>query len=385
MTGLIVHEWIEKQGGAEKVLDNMVKTFPDSDIACLWNDAPERFSQNSVLESWMSKTPLRKKKPLALPLMSATWRNWRVEVEYDWVLVSSYVFGHHARFPSAAGIPKKFVYVHTPARYIWAPELDPRGNSMAARAISPMLRQMDKTAAKDDSSLAANSQFVRERILRSWGRDARVIYPPVDVAYIQSVSDWSEHLSADEQGLLGSLPPVFLLGASRFVEYKGLDLVISAGELVDLPVVIAGSGPLEKYLLDRASTATIPVTVLRSPSNNLLYALYQRALAYLFPPIEDFGIMPIEAMAAGCPVLARSIGGTAETVSDGVSGFQLERFEGAELSSAIARVSTISRDEVGDSATKFDSSRFRASLSDWLTDAAVTTSRDGPQQSASMS
>ena len=371
MAGLIVHEWIEKVGGAERVLDNMVEKFPDSDIACLWNDFPERFEDNQVLESWMARTPLRRAKAVALPLMSATWRSWRAKREYEWVLASSYVFAHHARFTSRSEAPKKFVYVHTPARYIWAPELDPRGNSKVARAVSPALRAMDRLAAQDDSSLAANSQFVRERILLSWDRDSRVIYPPVNVKAIQSVAEWGDLLDSNEEAMLASLPQIFLLGASRFVEYKGLDIVISAGELVDLPVVIAGSGPLEAYLRERATNSKVPVSIINSPSDNFLYALYQRALAYVFPSVEDFGIMPVEAMAAGCPVLVNSLGGTSESVTDGVSGFQLDRFEGRELVSAVSRLGSLERRGVLDTALRFDASYFREELGSWMgTDAA---------------
>ena len=361
-----MHEWIEKQGGAERVLDNMVEEFPDADIACLWNDAPERFSNNRVFESWMSRTPLRAAKAVALPFMSPTWRNWRVEKEYEWVLASSYVFAHHARFKTRFETPKKFIYVHTPARYLWAPELDPRGNSLAVKMVAPILRQLDRSAARDESLLAANSEFVRERILLAWGRDSRVIYPPVDVTKIQSVEDWSSQLSDAERQIIDGLPNVFLLGASRFVAYKGLDAVMDAGAFVDLPVVIAGRGPSKSYLADHAASSSVPVTIVSAPSDNLLYALYQRALAYIFPPVEDFGIMPVEAMAAGCPVLVNSAGGTHESVKDGVGGFQVERFDGAELVSAVSRLGSLSRAAVKESAVRFDSSYFRGELSGWM-------------------
>ena len=366
MAGLIVHEWIEKRGGAERVLDKMVEQFPDSDIACLWDDDPNRFLNNRVFESWMARTPLRRAKALALPLMSATWRSWRATRDYEWVLASSYVFAHHARFATKLGNPKKFVYVHTPARYIWAPELDPRGNSKLARAVSPTLKAIDRIAARDNSLLAANSEFVKERILLSWDRDARVIYPPVDVKIIQKVKNWGERLNSVEHDLLDSLPAIFLLGASRFVAYKGLDVVIAAGESVDLPVVIAGSGPLEDFLKGRALEAKIPVTIINSPSDNLLYALYQRALAYVFPSIEDFGIMPVEAMAAGCPVLVNAVGGTSETVIDGVCGFQLDRFDGFDLSSAVDRISSLDRSAIVEAALRFDAAYFQEELADWM-------------------
>jgi len=229
-----------------------------------------------------------------------------------------------------------------------------------------MLRIQDRAAAKSDASLAANSKFIQERIASTWDRESRVIYPPVDVRRIGSVKDWREELSSVERDQLESLPKAFLLGASRFVQYKGLDKVIAIGEASDLPVVIAGSGPLEQALRERAESASVPVFMLRSPSDNMLFALYQLALAFVFPPVEDFGIMPVEAMAAGCPVLVNSTGGTSESVTEGLSGYHLERFEGKEVRAAVDKAASLDRSRVQESALRFDSSRFRTELEEWV-------------------
>jgi glycosyltransferase involved in cell wall biosynthesis len=371
MAGLIVHEWIEKLGGAERVLDAMVEAFPDSDIACLWNDAPERFPENHVMESWLARTPLRRAKALALPLMSSTWKTWRTKQEYDWLLVSSYAFAHHAHFQTKLTKPKKFIYAHTPARYLWAAELDPRGTSFPVRVTAPLLKAMDQAAARDESSIASNSKFVQERVQKSWHRESSIIYPPVDVSRIANVADWTIHLSAEEARILDTLPRTFVLGASRFVAYKGLEIVIRAGEAAGLPVVLAGQGPQESFLRERGAQATVPVTFLTAPSDSLLFSLYQRALVYVFPPIEDFGIMPVEAMAAGCPVIANATGGTSESVIDGLSGIQLEEFTTASLRAAIDRVDSLNPKKIREASRRFDASCFKANLTNWVSGGVV--------------
>ena len=141
-----------------------------------------------------------------------------------------------------------------------------------------------------------------------------MIYPPVDVEQIQSVADWRTRLDDEEAAQLAALPSSFLLGASRFIPYKRLDLVIQAGEAADLPVVLAGKGPERAALEAAAERASVPVHFVHAPSWALLFALYQQALLFVFPAVEDFGIMPVEAMAAGAPVLAQAVGGTSESV-----------------------------------------------------------------------
>jgi hypothetical protein len=188
MRDLIVHEWISPTGGSEKVLDRMVGVLPDAQVVCLWDDDPGRYPGRDVAESWVARTPLRGRKALSIPASLAAWRTLDVG-EVDRIVVSSHAFAHHARPLRRAVDARKFVYVHTPARYLWAPELDVRGSSAAVRAVSPLLRGIDRRRASEPSVIAANSRYVRDRIRASWDRDADVIYPPVDVERIQSVAD----------------------------------------------------------------------------------------------------------------------------------------------------------------------------------------------------
>ena len=365
MTGVLVHEWIAQAGGSENVLHAMSETFPEAPIQCLWNDSVGRFDPSRVHETWLARTPLRRSKAVSLPLMPLTWRVLR-DRGYDWALISSHAFAHHARFRGAPSSFRRMVYVHTPARYVWTRAFDARGNNPLARVASRALRPVDRRRAREGAEFAANSDFVRRRIKAAWGVEARVIHPPVDVERIQSVSDWRTELTSEQARTLASLPDEFVLGASRFIPYKRLEDVIRVGEAVGRPVVLAGRGPSAMDLAAAASAATVPVHFVDAPSAALLYALYQQTWLYAFPAIEDFGIMPVEAMAAGAPVLAQAEGGAAESVVPGETG-ALVRFDcpdevrrGAEVAVATDPSDRIAR------AKHFQLSTFRDEIAAWV-------------------
>lgn len=363
MAGIVVHEWLAKRGGSENVVEEIVATFPDAQLQSLWNDAPQRFTELSVAETWLARTPLRKSKALALPFMPTTWRHLGRN-EADWILCSSHLFSHHARFAGPAREAPKLVYAHTPARYIWTPELDARGNNFAARAARLPLQRLDRQRAQEAKAIAANSEFVRKRIQDCWNRDSVVIHPPVDVQAF--ADDPTANLTEEEEQVLETLPDTFLLGASRFIPYKRLDLVVSLGVASETPVVLAGDGPSLPELQALADQHPGLVHFVLKPSRALLSALYRRALAYVFPAIEDFGIMPVEAMATGTPVIARDFGGVAESVIHGVTGVHLNDFTGQAGREAVSLAATLHSEDAIARAWQFDKSVFRASLRTWV-------------------
>ncbi|VXC53353.1 glycosyltransferase [Plantibacter sp. T3] len=365
MAGLIIHEWIERHGGSENVVDEMAAVFPDADIHCLWSNAPDRFAGHTVSESWIARTPLRKSKAAALPFMPATWARTDVSAA-DFVLISSHAFAHHAGGRQPADGPQRFVYVHTPARYLWAPELDVRGGNLAARALAPALRRVDRKRAQDGATFAANSDYIRQRMERSWGVEAEVIHPPVRVEYLQSVPSWADRLSAEDAYLFSTLPSEYILGASRFVDYKRLDVAIRAGELAGLPVVLAGAGPQHAELQALADAATVPVIITTRPSDELLFALYQAASLLVFAAVEDFGIMPVEAMALGTPVLVVSEGGASESVLSLEGGIVLDTLNDDQLRRGAnsARELDMTRAQAA-AAGQFGTARFRQEVLAW--------------------
>lgn len=363
MAGLLAHEWLAVAGGSENVLEELIAQFPDADVEVLWNDAPARFP--TARESWIARTPLRRSKVLALPFMLGTWRMLSARRDYDWILVSSHLFAHHIRLRSATDTTK-LVYAHTPARYIWTPELDARGDHGIVRAASTLLRPVDRHRAREARAIAANSHFTRERILNTWERDSEVIYPPVDTETIRSIADWSVALEESDSSILNSLPDEFLLGASRLVPYKRLDLVLEAARATEMPVVIAGSGPEDATLRAKASTLGLRAHFVPRPSTELLYALYQRSTAFVFPSVEDFGIMPVEAMACGTPVIVPRVGGAAESVALLEGGAVVAGTGTSDWREALTTVSKIDRQLLGQRAEMLSRARFRSEIANWV-------------------
>lgn len=362
MSGIIVHEWLAPAGGSENVFGAIAEAFPDAERWCLWKESG-RF--DPIHETWLARTPLKGRKALALPLMPAVWRTLPKR-DADWVLTSTHLFAHHARFGRRATDAPKLVYAHTPARYIWVPELDARGDNLPARLVSRALKPLDRKRAQEPVAIAANSQFIADRIASTWERDAEVIYPNVDVARILA----EPQLSAVDELTLQHLPEQFVLGFSRFVPYKRLDAAIDAGRVSDLPVVLAGGGDDEGRLRDYAD-AVHPgkVTFILNPSDSLLSAILRRATLLAFAPVEDFGIIPVEAMAAGTPVLVNSVGGAVESVVDGVTGAHVHDWADlAEVRAAAERAASSSPEDCRARAQLFSSAVFARRIHDFVSD-----------------
>jgi glycosyltransferase involved in cell wall biosynthesis len=227
-------------------------------------------------------------------------------------------------------------YVYTPLRYAWDLDtyLDRSSWSLpariGARTLRPALRRWDLATARRPDMVVAISEAVAERIQRTWGRTSEVIYPPVDVAGIRP--------SGDDDG--------FLLVAARLLAYRRIDLAVEAATRSGRDLVVVGDGP-ERPRLEALAGPT--VRFLGRVDRERLVDLFRRCHAYLVPGIEDFGIAPVEAMAAGKPVVGIRAGGVAETVVDGQTGVlfgeqttddlveALERLDGVPIDPAACR------------------------------------------------
>lgn len=360
-TTLLAHEWIATAGGSENVFEQIRRAIPDHRAVCLWNDDPRRFP--GVEQSWLASSPLRGRKAHSLPFMSSAWNQVSL-ADVNRVLVSSHAFGHHLASRAAEhGIPS-FAYVHSPARYVWVPGLDARGNGLAGRAGRGYFRWLDRRKSSPDVAYAANSQFVSDRIEAAWQRTSTVVYPPVDIAAINDHAKQRALTSQDAQ-IAAQLPSEFILGASRFIEYKRLESAIDVGSLLDMPVVLAGAGPHESRVREYAAGADTPVVFLGRVSDSLLRELYQRASLFVFMAVEDFGIMPVEAIASGTPVLVNRSGGTTETVALTSGGAVADPDDLRDMATAAQSAMSVDICKATRLASTFSSSRFRDEITAW--------------------
>lgn len=360
MNGIIVHEWMERTGGAERVVQAMRVAYPQAEVLALWSDLEDA----QIRESWMGRSPLRHNKLLAIPAMLSTWRHQRAG-EADWAIVSSHLFAHHVRFHDAAELPK-YVYCHTPARYLWEPSLDTRGDSRFVRSAASIIKPIDRRRAQEAYGIAANSRFVAERIEKCWDRESAVIYPPVEVTELQRTKDWAHKVTGLETAVLDSLPDSYVLGASRFVSYKNLEFAIDVSEHAGIPAVIAGGGAHEGALRRRARHSKVPVYFVILPSDELLRAIMQKAIVFAFGAVEDFGIMPVEAMALGTPVICGRAGGVNETVAEGISGFHVDMALGSHLKQAVEMAASLVPETIAAHAHAFSRERFIEELKAWI-------------------
>lgn len=318
----IIHEWVAERAGSEKVFERLAAIFPTADLFSLTQEPGVELSTGGrdIATTFLDRPFFRRRRSIALPLMPLAWRALRHSSHHDVVITSSHAFAREFFRPAVHG--SHFCYVHAPMRYAWDRHLDPRTSS-AASVGAIALRWLDKRSVAHVKSFAANSRETQARVRRHYGIDSVVIHPPVAV-------DFFSRVERDVGG--------YLLAFGRFIEYKRFDLAIETAERVGMPLVIAGGGPLATALRARAATAGVSVTLEVRPSDDRLRQLLAGADALVFPGIEDFGIVPVEAQAAGVPVVGVAAGGLLDTVVHGETGWLCDQQTADSLAQGVREV-----------------------------------------------
>jgi glycosyltransferase involved in cell wall biosynthesis len=265
---------------------------------------------------------------------------------FDLVLSSNHACAKNVRtLPAALHV----CYCHTPMRYAWEEDfLEGEEVGRAMRLVLPpllaRLRRQDLAAAAGPDVFVANSAHVAERIERFYGRSAEVVHPPVDVDHYLG-------LRRD--------PSDYYLAFGRVVPYKRVDLAVAACERLGRALKVAGDGRALEAV--RAQAGGGGTEFLGKVSEAQRDRLLGGARALLFPGEEDFGIVPVEAQAAGLPVIAYGVGGAVETVLDGMTGVLYGERSAFALASGIERFERLALDEgaVRENARRFGRERFR--------------------------
>ncbi len=354
----LVHDYLNQMGGAERVLMAFHEIFPTAPIYTSIYD-PRRvdpaFQHMDIRTSFMQKLPLVKKhhQPF-LPLYPFAMETLDLR-DYDLILSSSSAF--------AKGIITKphtrhICYCHTPMRWCWNYEeyVEREQLGAIARGVLPFLitglRVWDQITAMRVDHFIANSPIVAERIHKYYRREAVVIPPPVEV----------KRFPFDPASEIED----YLLIVSRLIPYKRIDLAIEACNQLQLPLVIIGGGRDEERLRKLAGP-TIRFLG-RLPDQEVLH-YYTHCRALLFPGEEDFGITPLEAQAAGRPVIAYGAGGALASIVDGVTGVFFREQTASSLVEALASFHEqhFNPHVIRNHALEFDTPRFHRRILQFVT------------------
>lgn len=331
MKTALLHYWLTNVRGGEKVLAALGEMFPESDIFThAIADSMRAVFPGKVNESFIASLPFGRRKPQAyLPLMPAASRRFKLD-GYDLIISSESGPVKGIVKPTGA---KHICYCHTPMRYVWDMYDEYyREAGVLGKIAMPLfvryMRREDFKSAESVDQFVANSAFVAERIKRIYGRDSIVVHPPVDVAF------WGneEHKQGD-----------YYLFVGAPVKYKRLDLAVAACKKMGRELKVAGGG---------------------NCTDEELRNLYANARALIFPGIEDFGIVPVEAQAAGTAVLAYGVGGALETVVDGQTGMFFKEQTVESLCNAIEEfeAKSWSPDSCRANAIRFSKEHFITSM-----------------------
>lgn len=320
MKTALLQYWLTKSGGAEKVLGALGEMYPDADLfthAYLPAKAPG-FERFNVSESFISRLPLGREHPQAyLPLLPFASRTFDLSA-YDLIISSE--------AGPIKGIRKRpgqrhVCYCHSPMRYIWDMYDEYYRNAglagkIAMRMFTPYMRYADLKSAESVDVFVANSRYIAGRIKRIYGRDSEIVYPPCNIEFFMQAGAPVQKKD-------------YYLVAGRLVGYKRADMALQACLRMGRKIVILGTGEQEGLLRTLAGKSDL-VTFLGRVPDDELRRVYQEARALLFPGLEDFGIVPVEAQAAGTPVIAFGEGGALETVKAGETGllFQEQTVDG---------------------------------------------------------
>lgn len=302
----LVADWLVTYAGAEKVISEMLKVFPQSELFAvidfLNDDARTKMLDKHATTTFIQKIPFAKAKYRNyLPLMPLAIEQLDVS-GYDIVLSSS-----HAVAKGILTGPDQLhiSYVHSPIRYAWDLQhqylrelgLDKGIKAIIVRWLLHKIRIWDYRTANGVDHFVANSKFIARRIKKAYGRDADVIYPPVET----------------DRFTIGESKEDFYFTASRMVPYKKIDLIVEAfSHMPNKRLVVIGDGPDMTKIKSKAKSN---IEILGYQSNEVMQDCMRRAKAFVFAAEEDFGITPVEAQACGTPVIAFGKGGALETVN----------------------------------------------------------------------
>jgi len=354
----IVADWLTNYGGAESVISAFHDLFPDAPIYTTMYK-PDKMRELGNLKkihtSWLDKIPFAKHQ-LLLGQMPTAVEMFNLD-EYDIVLSSC-----HSVSKGVITKPETLhiCYCHTPMRYAWESwDLEtrlkkfPRILHRVIRKKIKTIKEWDYCAAQRVDKYIANSTYISSQIKKYYNRDSYVIYPPVNTKKFQPVTNPSND---------------FYLAVGRLIPYKKFDLIVEVFNKIGKRMKIVGTGPDYKKIKKMAKPN---VEILGRVSDKELSYLYSNCRAFVFPQIEDAGIVPLEAMSAGRPVIALNRGGSLDSLKEGITGIFFKEQNIESLSDAIFKFEKMSFDsnKIRAHAEQFDTEIFKKNILDFINNA----------------
>lgn len=348
----IVHDWLYG-GGAEQVVLELHRMYPEAPIYTSYATAEWRKKlDDKVVTGYLNRWPFSRLRKF-LPLLRQWWFARLDLSEYDLVLSSS--GNGEAKFAQVSSKALHICYCHTPTHFYWRhydkylerPGFRPYWLvRLALRLLVTPLRKRDYQAAQRVDYFVANSSHIQSDILEYYQREATVVFPPVDI------ERFNKPTATQRSGFVTH---------GRQVPYKRFDLLIQACNEAEISLMVIGRGPEHQRLKQLAGPT---VTIRDDVDNDELPKLLAQAEGYLFAAHEDFGIAPVEAMAAGTPVVAYEAGGALDYVVDGKTGVFFAEQSVAAIRQAIDRVQSIdwSHDVIATHARAFSTSSFHQQM-----------------------
>ena len=352
----IVHDWFVG-GGAERVVQELHKMYPEAPIYTSYcTDGWRQKLDGKVITSYMQHWPFSKLRKF-LPPLRGLWFSRLDLSNYDLVISSS---GAEAKFIKPPTSTVHISYIHAPTHYYWSRyndylehpgfgKLDPLARLGLKILVGPM-RRWDYKAAQRPDFLIANSTYIKNQIKKYYNRDAVVIHPPVDIERFTGES---------------AEPRRGFVTAGRQTPYKRIDLAVKACSKLNLPLVVLGNGPDHGKLKRMAGKS---VTFLRGKSDEEVAHYFKSSLAFIFPGVDDFGIVAVEALAAGTQVIAYKDGGALDYVNPGQTGLFFEPQTTEALTQALEKFSSQSFNHasITKTAETFDAKHFRSTTQDFI-------------------
>lgn len=328
----LVQDWLTEMGGAEKVFKEIYSLYPEADVFTLvyHPDILKKLGipESKVTASFIQKLPFSKTKYRNyLPLFSMAVESFDLS-EYDLIISSSYCV---AKGVLTNAKQTHICYCHSPVRYAWdlhhqylkEAGLERGLKAFIVKYVLHKLRIWDIASLNRVDHFISNSDFISKRIKRIYGRDAVTVYPPIDI------DSFEYHHSKED----------FYLTCSRMVPYKKIDLIAEAfSKMPDKKLVIIGTGPEYQKIQKLASSN---ITLMGYQSFSVLKDYMQRTKAFVFAAEEDFGIVPLEAQAAGTPVIAFGKGGVLETIIEGKTGVFFKEQTAESLIEAVEHLESV--------------------------------------------